>query len=143
MGCTNDTKFNFNQKVNLDKKIEYEGFQVNIEDPNSKEMKSFFLKYELDIIEFPMLMNLLAFDKVIGNAFDANFISKYDEHLHEFQYYVQKLIGIEIENETYPNSGKIWIPFINSIKENWTEICNKNRIIIKTDFIQWKFMKFE
>ena len=44
-------------------------------------------------------MNLLAFDKEQCEAIDANFISIYNSEEGDFEYYVQRIIGIGIENE--------------------------------------------
>lgn len=44
-------------------------------------------------------MNLLAFDKEQGEAFDANFISIYNKEEEDFDYYVQRITGIGITNE--------------------------------------------
>ena len=44
-------------------------------------------------------MNLLAFDKDQGDAFNANFISIYNSEEEDFDYYVQRITGISIENE--------------------------------------------
>ena len=84
-------------------------------------------------------MNLLAFDQEQGEAFDANFISIYNEDEEDFEYYVQRITGIGIENEEQPLKGAIWQVYINDKREDWSMLCKFNRIICKEDRIYWKY----
>ena len=86
-------------------------------------------------------MNLLAFDSPNEGQIDANFISKFNKKEDEFDYYVQRLLGVDIENEEEPDKGNMWIPFINGKMEHWTFICRNGRIVNNTDDIEWKYMK--
>jgi hypothetical protein len=98
--------------------------------------------YETESEELPIMqvMNSLAFsqDKQ-GKLLDANFISIWNTDKKEFEYYVQRLIGIEIDNEKRPTAGKIWVPYINAKREDWTFVCENNRIVSKTDEIVFKY----
>ena len=83
-------------------------------------------------------MNALAFDVgEKGRKFDANFISIYNPSRKEFDYYIQRLAGKEIENETNPCQGKIWVPYINNKREDWSMIFE--RIVAKEDEIVFRF----
>ena len=74
--------------------------------------------------------------------FDANFISIYNSKFDCFDYYAQRLIGIELENEKYPDGGNQWVIYINGKKEDWSSLVEMNRIISKMDDLVWKFEKF-
>lgn len=55
--------------------------------------------YETETEELPIMqvMNQLAFkDGEQAKIFDANFISTYNIEKKEFEYYIQRLIGLEI-----------------------------------------------
>lgn len=70
------------------------------------------------------IMNYMAFEQgERGRKFDANFISVFNPDRNEFEYFIQRLGGKEIENESKPWTGKIWVPYINGIKEDWSFIC--------------------
>ena len=62
------------------------------------------------------VMNGLCFSEKVNEKIDGNFISIYDEHDDRYQYFVQRLIGIEIEDPQNPRSAKMWIPYINEKK---------------------------
>jgi len=88
-------------------------------------------------------MNGIAFDETEkGNKFDANFIALMNEKKGDFDYYVQRLMGLQIENEENPISGKIWVPYINNKREDWSFLCENNRIVAKEDEIVWRFEHF-
>ena len=44
-------------------------------------------------------MNLLAFDYDEGREFDANFISIYNYQEEDFDYFVQRILGVGIDDE--------------------------------------------
>ena len=90
-------------------------------------------------LTLPQVMNLLAFDKDQSDTFDANFISIYNEEDEDFDYYVQRIMGIGIEDEEEPLNGSIWQVYINDKLEDWSMICKFNRIVCKEDRIYWKF----
>ena len=88
-------------------------------------------------------MNAIAFNSDTEKLVDANFISIYNEREKDFDYYVEKLLGINIENEENPTVGNVWVPFVNGKREDWTHICRNGRIVEKKDQIVWKFLPYE
>ena len=44
-----------------------------------------------------------------------------------------------MENESFPERGKLWCPYINNAKAEWQFVCENNRMIKSTDEIIWKF----
>ena len=85
-------------------------------------------------------MNGIAFDETEkGTKFDANFIAILNERSNNFEYYVQRLMGVGMENEEQPAHGKIWVPYINGKREDWSYLCDNNRIVAKEDEIIWRF----
>jgi hypothetical protein len=60
----------------------------------------------------------------------------------EFEYFVQRLLGVGIDNEQEPKSGKIWVPYINDKREDWSFLCENNRIIAKEDEILWRLEQY-
>ena len=88
-------------------------------------------------------MNLISFDGQQESQLDANFISQYNKEKEEFDYYVQRLVGVDMENEEYPQRGKNWVPYINGKREDWSFICQNNRIVGKSDQIVWKYVPYE
>lgn len=89
-------------------------------------------------------MNGIAFDESEkGNKFDANFIAIMNKDKGIFDYYVQRLLGVGVENEEEPTIGKIWVPYINNKREDWSYLCENNRIIAKEDDIIWRFELFD
>ena len=58
-------------------------------------------------------MNLLAFDPDEGGEFDANFISIYNYQEEDFDYFVQRMVGVGIDDEEEPLNGAIWQVYIN------------------------------
>ena len=84
-------------------------------------------------------MNWISFDREQGEEFDANFCSSYDAVRDEVDYYVQRLVSIEIGDEEVQSRGPIWNVYINGILEDWMEIMRYNRIVCKEDVIQWRY----
>ena len=87
-------------------------------------------------------MNAVAFDEEKGEKFDSNFISILSKEKEDFEYYVQRLLGVEIESENEPKSGKIWVPYINNKREDWSYLCENNRIVAKEDDILWRYERY-
>ena len=75
----------------------------------------------------------------LKDQFDANFISVYNKELEQFDYYVERLMGVDIKNEKNPLLGEMWHPYINGTKEDWSVLCHKNRLVHKEDEIIWKY----
>ena len=118
-------------------------FRIWVEHPITKKKYVFAFKSELNQMLLSDLMNHVAFDKNMEDIFDANFISIYDETVDDFNYYVEKLIGIHIDNEDSPECGRVWVIYINRIKQNWSYLSKFQRIIKKEDEIAWKLEKGE
>lgn len=90
-------------------------------------------------IPLPSLMNSLAFDAEPGNTLDANFISVFRKDLEKFEYVVQRLCGVEVEDEENLQEGKAWVPYINEKSHAWNEVCEKDTEVSPGDTIEWKF----
>ena len=88
------------------------------------------------------VMNAFAFDEDKGEKVDGNFISLFNEKRGDFDYYVQRLLGVAVENEDDPISGKLWVPYLNNKREDWSVLCDTNRIICKEDEIVWRYEPF-
>lgn len=86
------------------------------------------------------LVNLACFCSVDSSQIDANFISVYNPTDDEYDYYIERLCGYRIENIDDPKTGKLWNIFINNKKEDWTFLNRNNRIINKSDIIEFKYL---
>lgn len=118
-------------------------FRVFVENPRTGTVERFVYPSEFDELLLPSLMNCLAFDPEQERRADANFVSRYNRTKDDFDYFVQRLMGVEMDNEMAPESGKVWLPFINGRREDWTFICQNNRIVTKKDLVVWKFVPWE
>jgi hypothetical protein len=83
------------------------------------------------------LVNMICFNTRFEDTLQANFINRYNEKKDDFDYYIERLYGETIENYNNPNKGKIWIPYINNVQEDWSEICRKNRVVSNADNIEF------
>ena len=117
-------------------------FILKIEDPHSYEVQLFSYHTESDELPIMQIMNAVAFDEEKGEKFDSNFISILSKEKEDFEYYVQRLLGVEIESENEPKSGKIWVPYINNKREDWSYLCENNRIVAKEDDILWRYERY-
>ena len=88
------------------------------------------------------VMNAFAFDEDKGEKVDGNFISLYNDKRGDFDYFVQRLIGVAVENEEDPVSGRLWVPYINNKREDWSTLCDQNWIVCKEDEIVWRYEPF-
>ena len=84
-------------------------------------------------------MNYLAFDVKFGHQLDGNFISKYNPKEDKHTYFVQRLVGVPIENEKDPNTGKSWVVYVNSQKHFWDDVCNNDLCVSFLDSIVWVY----
>ena len=64
------------------------------------------------------LINIACFNSKYAKELDGNFITIYNKNNDEYDYFIERLAGWKIENEKSPYLGKIWIPYINNIKED-------------------------
>lgn len=102
---------------------------------------SFEFKYDTDYEEMPLstLMNFLLFDPIQSSSFNANFISKYSKELKRYQYFIERLAGVEIENEDEPYKGQQWVVYLNDIKHEWDSICERDAIVRPMDNIRFQY----
>lgn len=111
-----------------------------IAEPLTFKTMEFHFEFEDEELPLIQVMNAIAFDPgEKGRKFDANFISVFNEERKEFEYFIQRLTGKEIENEAMPLLGKLWVPYINGRREDWSYICENNRIVAKEDEIIFRF----
>ena len=114
-------------------------YTLTIVPPSFDNLIEFELILIYSSVPLPTLMNFMSFDSPHSKEFDANFISMKD--LGKYNYYVQRLMGYEIENEAHPKEGKMWVPYINDNKMDWNEICEDQLYVKPADLIEWKFQK--
>ena len=101
--------------------------------PHSLKSKELIIEEVKENVLVSELMNMLCFNSKYMSELDANFISVYNKANDEFDYFIQRLCGFEMNEKYY------WVIYINNVKENWTEICQNNRIIFKSDNIEFKY----
>ena len=114
-------------------------FTVLVEDPESRKVLKFFARVDEPELTLSTVMNYIAFDRDQGDRFDASFMSRHSTEIDDVDYYVQRLLGIEIVNEENPESGPIWNLYVNDTAEDWMETMRKNRIVCKEDVILWRY----
>ena len=44
-----------------------------------------------------------------------------------------------MESEIKPDEGKQWVAYINDIKTEWDEICDKEKMVKPSDNVQFRF----
>ncbi len=49
------------------------------------------------------------------------------------------MIGVEISNEGQPALGRIWVPYVNAQREDWSYICENNRVVSPDDEIVFRY----
>lgn len=98
-------------------------------------------RYQSDYEELQLtsVTNFLLFDHTQSAAFNANFISVFSSHLKRFQYFIQKLAGVSMENEDSPFDGRQWVAYINDNRHEWDAICEKELIIKHSDSVNFEF----
>ena len=57
----------------------------------------------------------------------------------DVDYYVQRLLSIEMADEKQPSRGAIWNIYINDVLEDWIEVMRNNRIVCKEDSIRFRY----
>ncbi len=117
-------------------------FIIKINIPNSDRVKIVMYESKVDFMLLSELINNTLFFGKNADELDANFISIYDNAKEDFDYYIQRLAGIEMENEDDPLSGKIWVVYINKEPQNWSALCSQNIVVRKDDEIELKYEKF-
>ena len=89
------------------------------------------------------LMNYMAFHEVNGRTLDANFISRYDQQNDKFDYYVQRLFTVQMEDEKNPKRGKNWVVYINNRKTIWADACERDVPVKAKDEVVWRYQTLE
>jgi hypothetical protein len=109
---------------------------VDIPDKGQTEFK-----YDSDYEEMPLgtLMNFFLFDHVQSSNFNANFISKYSPELKRYQYFIERLAGVTMENEEHPYKGSQWVVYLNDMKHEWDTLCDKETVVRPIDSIRFHF----
>lgn len=111
--------------------------------PNTGGIEEYSYTSKTNILSLPVLMNYLCFDVNQEKRIDGNFISIYNKESDDFTYYIERLIGISIEGNADPVSGKGWVVYVNSEKKPlWNEIVQNDLIVGFSDKIEWIYQSF-
>jgi hypothetical protein len=129
-------------RVIVNSQINKNRYFVRINMPNSEKIKIVCYDGKSEFILISELMNNLFFNGKYTEEMDANFISMFDKKKQDFEYFIQRLAGIEMEREDDPYKGKIWVPYINKQKFSWSILCGKNRVVKKEDEIELKYENY-
>lgn len=97
------------------------------------------LEHEKESMTLIDLVNIACFNSKYSQELDGNFITKYSREKDEYDYFIERLVGYRLENEKDPYKGKIWVPYINGQKEDWSFLCQRNRIITKQDDLCFRY----
>ena len=106
--------------------------------PNSEKVKLIPFDENKEKLSLVELMNKICFDSKYSTELDANFISKFNKDIDDYDYFIQRLDGCEIKEDNSMRKAK-WNVYINEIKEEWSHICRHNRMISKQDNIELKY----
>ncbi|CAG9310582.1 unnamed protein product [Blepharisma stoltei] len=117
-------------------------YTVKIMSPQGDKGWQFDYKSDYTEIPLPTLMNYLSYNDHPSSSLSANFISKYNQENDRFEYYVQQLMGFEIENADEPKKGKLWVVYINESKCDWDNICEKEVAVKHSDEVVWYLQKY-
>lgn len=122
------------------KKIE-NPFIIKINVPESDKVKIILFEGKRTSMLLSDVLNSAFFCTDQSEDLDANFISRYNKEKDKFDYYIERLLGFGMENPEEPEKGKVWTCYINNKKENWSMLCELNRIVHKEDEIEFKYEK--
>lgn len=143
MGCGSSTSISSDKRHYSPTKVKPKQgkfiFTVKVIPPDASEAISFDVEMDFDELPLSRVMNSLCFDETQGGRFDANFISLYNDGADVFEYYVQRLIGVEIADEKQPLKGKVWVPYINGGRMYWNDVCSSDRRVKYSDSVVWKY----
>lgn len=71
-----------------------------VEYPDNNEVVAFSYATENDELPIMQILNGIAFDEgEKGEKFDGNFISVLNPRTNEFEYYIERLVGVSITND--------------------------------------------
>jgi hypothetical protein len=110
--------------------------KINI--PKSDKLKLIIYEGKSEEMLLVDIINSAFFSNEYAEDIDANFISIYDKEDNEYRYYIQRLIGYEIDEEN-PRRDKLWTIYINRQKYDWSYLCNYNRVLRKGDEVEFRF----
>jgi hypothetical protein len=116
-------------------------FRIKIHIPNSDKIKIVSYEGNTEYIIFYELINDTMYSGIHADTLDSNFISVYNKQTDAFDYFIQRLLGYQIE-ESDPYHGKIWTPYLNGKRESFSDLCSKNRIIYSSDEIDLKYENY-
>ncbi len=138
MGCScgkGTTYDNSSRKNKLDSNF----FNITVNIPYVNKNFTATFEIEKENILVYELVNNICFNSKVGDSLKANFTNRYNKEIDDFDYFIESLYGEGIENEEDPYKGKMWVPYINGNKEDWSEICRKNRVITAVDDVEFKY----
>lgn len=139
MGCTPNPA---NKKLRVQSDHHEFRYKVTIHNPELDHPVEFVQNFQYSAMPLPSLMNLFAFDPVNSREFNANFVSIYNSESRKFQYFVQRLNGLEITNDKSPYLGRLWVPYVNDTKEDWTSVCERELQVTPEDKVEWRHEEY-
>ena len=89
-------------------------FTVKVEHPETGEVLEFYARTDEPELTLGHVMNWITFDADQGFLFDASFMSRYNAAKDDIDYYVYRLLSIEVTDEEEPSRGPIWHVYINN-----------------------------
>jgi hypothetical protein len=111
---------------------------IKINIPKTDKLKLIIYEGKSEEMLLADIINSAFFSNEYAEDIDANFISIYDSEAGEYHYYIQRLIGYEIDEEN-PQRDKVWTCYINRQKYDWSHLCNYNRVLRKGDEVEFRF----
>lgn len=117
-------------------------FIIKIHIPESDKIKIVVHESKVDFMLLSELINNTLYCGKYAEELDANFISVYNKYKEEFDYYIQRLAGYELEKEEDPLNGRLWVPYINNAKMDWSQLCSQNRVVKKDDNIELRYERY-
>ena len=108
-------------------------YRVKVLLGESTQVQEFVHEDQFDEMPVTTLMNILAFTGKEAAQFDANFLSTYDKETDQFEYSMQRIVGLDVEK----SNGKEWMLYVNKIKFTWNQICQQNIRVKPKDSMIW------
>ena len=126
------------RKIIVSSKIkEKNKFILNIHIPKTDNKKMFFYISNNEKETLSNIFNALFLNK--NTELEANFISVYNPSTDNYDYYIQSLLGYEIEKVENPKLGKMWNIYVNNEKLDWNSHLDNCRSINYKDEIDLKY----
>lgn len=120
----------------------FASYTVSITHPETGATEVFTHADDYDSITLTRLMNFLGFANDNKEKFNVNFMSIYNDDSEEFEYIVERLIGVQVESVKTPISQltcRQWRPYINGERKDWHAIHDKEVHVSAKDEIKWIF----